>query len=103
MPLGEKGLGFLGRIVSFNLGVELGQLAALLVILEVLASWRRRPSFQRFTKVANDGLVLVGLLLFVMQMHGYLHTRYSDEFGFNADGHAHAHEDAAPTVPHDNL
>jgi hypothetical protein len=103
LPLGEKGLGFLGRIVSFNVGVELGQIAALLGMLVLLSAWRKRESFKRFSIVANDGLVLVGLLLFVMQMHGYLHTRYPDEFGFNADGHAHAHEDAAPATPHDNL
>jgi hypothetical protein len=103
LPLGEKGLGFLGRIVSFNVGVELGQVVALLAMLVLLGVWRKRASFPRFSKVANDGLVLVGLLLFVMQMHGYLHTRYSDEFGFNSDGHAHAHEEAAPSSSHDNL
>lgn len=101
LPLGEKGLGFLGRIVSFNVGVEVGQVAALLGMLVLLSAWRKRESFKRFSVVANDGLVLAGLLLFVMQMHGYLHTRHPDEFGFNADGHAHAHEDAA--TPHDNL
>lgn len=100
LPLGEKGLGFLGRILSFNVGVELGQVAALLVMLAVLGAWRRRASFPKFSKVANDALVVLGALLFLMQLHGYLHTRYPDEFGFNTDGHSHAHE--AP-APHDNL
>lgn len=106
LPLGEKGVGMLGRIIAFNVGVELGQLAALLVMILVLASWRRRPTFQRFSRVANDGLIVVGALLFVMQLHGYLHGRYPDDFGFNADGHAHAHEDMkseVKAVVHDNL
>jgi hypothetical protein len=108
LPLGDDRLGVLGRIIAFNVGVELGQVAALLVMLLALTAWRRRPSFGRFSRVANDALVLCGLLLFVMQLHGYLHTRYPDDFGFNADGHAHAHEELAPPPPapplqHDNI
>ena len=106
MPLGEKGLGMLARIVSFNVGVELGQVAALLLMVLVLSAWRRRASFQLFSRVANDGLVAAGLLLFLMQMHGYVHGASPDEFGFNTDAHAHAHEELQPAVPqevHDNL
>jgi hypothetical protein len=112
LPLGEKGIEMLGRIVSFNIGVELGQIAALLGMLVVLTAWRTRPSFERFSRVANDGLLLVGFLLLLMQLHGYVHTQSPDEFGFSADGHAHAHEDmdieaaAEPTdtpSTHDNL
>ncbi len=105
LPLGNTGLGMLGRIVAFNVGVELGQITALLGMLLVLTAWRKRPSFERFSRVANDALVLCGLLLFVMQLHGYLHTRYPEDFGFNTDGHSHAHEDMAPPPPviHDNL
>lgn len=106
LPLGEKGSGMLGRIISFNVGVELGQIAALLVMLVVLAGWRRQSSFQRFSRVANDGIIAIGALLFVMQMHGYMHGAYPDDFGFNADGHAHAHQDMAPVVEelvHENL
>jgi hypothetical protein len=106
LPLGEKGAGMLARIVMFNLGVELGQVCALLVMLVLLSTWRKRPSFQRFSRVANDGLVLCGFLLFLLQIHGYLHTKYPDEFGFSADNHAHAHDDMEapqPEAPHDNL
>ena len=106
LPLGEKGLGMLGRIIAFNVGVELGQIAALLGMLLVLSAWRKRPGFERFSLVANDALVLCGLLLFLMQMHGYLHTRHPDDFGFNTEGHLHAHEDMAPPanpIQHDSL
>jgi hypothetical protein len=105
LPLGDKGLGFLGRIVAFNVGVELGQLAALLVMVALLSYWRSRPAFPRFSRVSNDGLILAGFLLFLMQMHGYLHTTHPDEFGFNADGHDHAHEEMDPGTGshHDNI
>lgn len=113
LPLGDDRLGILGRILAFNLGVELGQVAALLLMIVLLASWRRRPSFQRFSYAANSGIVLVGLMLFLMQMHGYLHGAYPEDFGFNEDGHTHSHEDmkkaeeaakpAADEPVHDNL
>ena len=73
LPLGDSGL--LGRILSFNLGVELGQIAALSVMLLVLNLWRRSPSFLRFSKAVNLGLVLAGFGLFVFQMNGYATER----------------------------
>lgn len=106
LPLGEKGFGMLARIVSFNVGVELGQVAALLLMVLVLSAWRRRASFQLFSRVANDGLVAAGLLFFLMQLHGYVHSASPEEFGFNGDAHAHAHEEMQPAAPeevHDNL
>ncbi len=92
LPLGDHGsMGMLMRIVSFNIGVEIGQIIALSAMLILLKSWRNRASFQKFSKVANDGLVLAGFLLFLMQLHGYLHTKYPDDFGFNEDAHFHWH------------
>lgn len=93
LPLGEKSASFLLRILSFNVGVELGQVAALSGMLLLLAGWRRTASFARFSAASNNALVAAGGLLFIMQLHGYLHTRYPDEFGFSEDGHAHSHED----------
>ena len=49
LPLGEDKAGMLGRILSFNVGVELGQIAALTAMLVLLAAWRRRPSFAKFS------------------------------------------------------
>ena len=105
LPLGDKGLGVLSRIVAFNVGVEVGQVIALLAMVFLLSFWRKRESFARFSKVANDGIVMAGVLLFLMQLHGYLHGAYPDEFGFNDDGHAHAHQDMKPaeSTEHDNL
>lgn len=89
LPLGEDTTGLLLRIVSFNVGVEIG-LGGMLILL---SSWRHRPSFTRFSRVANDGLIAAGALLLIMQMHGYLHGAIPDDFGFATDNHAHAHED----------
>jgi hypothetical protein len=90
VALPEEGL--VERIIAFNVGVELGQIAALIVMVAVLAIWRRLSSFAVFAKAANYGLIIAGSLLFLYQMHGWLHTTQPDEFGFSEDGHYHAHE-----------
>ncbi len=90
LPLGDDGL--IWRILSFNLGIELGQVGALCIIVALLFKWRRTQSFLQISNVSNNGLIVAGVLLFLMQMHGYLHTMNPDEFGFPADNHSHAHE-----------
>jgi hypothetical protein len=69
LPLGTDGL--LLKILSFNLGVEVGQIIALAVMLVLLNMWRKRPSFKRFSTVSNVGLVIAGLGLFAFQMNGF--------------------------------
>lgn len=90
LPLPQDGL--LARILSFNLGVELGQIAALMVMVLILTAWRHTASFKQFTKLANAALIVAGALLFLHQMHGFLHDRAPDHFGFNEDAHFHMHE-----------
>ncbi len=72
LPLGEDGL--LLRILSFNLGVEVGQIVALSVMLVLLKAWRQRDSFARFSTVSNAALVVAGFVLFSYQMSGYAGT-----------------------------
>lgn len=90
LPLGDSGL--IGRILSFNVGVEVGQIMALAVMLIIVSAWRRTNAFEPFAKVANVGLLIAGALLFIMQMHGYMHTTDPDSFGFGADNHYHEHK-----------
>jgi len=71
LPLNVDAL--LLNIVTFNLGIELGQLMALVVMLLVINVWRKRESFQPFSLMANYSLILLGAFLFFMQMHGYSH------------------------------
>lgn len=93
LPLGEEGIGLVLRILSFNLGVEVGQVIALTCMLFLLAGWRKTDSFKTFGKAANFGLMIVGFLLFLMQIHGYQHSTYSDEFPLNKDDHSHVHKE----------
>lgn len=90
LPLGQEGLVL--RILSFNVGVELGQILALTLMWLVLAQWRKRPSFLQFSKAANILLLSAGLLLLLMQLHGYQHTRFTDDFPLNKEEHFHLHE-----------
>jgi hypothetical protein len=72
LPLSEDQL--LMNIISFNIGVELGQISALFGMLLLLAAWRHTAFFQSFSIMTNYFLILLGLFLFLMQMHGYEHT-----------------------------
>ena len=91
LPLGESGL--IGRILSFNVGVEIGQILALTLMIAVISGWRRTRSFSEFSKVSNNGLIFAGLLLFLMQMHGFIHMVEADHFPISDDNHRHLHED----------
>lgn len=71
LPLGDEGL--LIKILSFNVGVECGQVLALTAMLFVLNTWRKMPSFKRFSVASNAALMVAGAILFLMQMQGYSH------------------------------
>src|SRR5688500_8090308 len=108
LPLGDDSTGILLRILSFNLGVEIGQIAALAVMVALLSLWRHRPSFQRFSFASNQAIVYAGVVLLFMQLHGYQHDVDPDGFRFPAAEHRHAHEDwevedSTVDTGHDNL
>ncbi|PZQ76983.1 MAG: hypothetical protein DI563_05230 [Variovorax paradoxus] len=93
LPLGDDSTSMLIRILSFNLGVELGQIAALAAMVAVLSIWRRRASFAKFSFAANLGLVFAGVMLLFMQLHGYQHDSDPDSFRFAVEEHKHVHDD----------
>lgn len=93
LPLGEPSFEMLMRIISFNIGVEVGQIIALTAMLLVLTQWRKLASFVKFSKITNHALMFAGFMLLLMQLHGYLHTTHEEEFGFNKDEHQHIHMD----------
>ncbi|WP_373089555.1 HupE/UreJ family protein [Zhongshania sp.] len=93
LPMGDGSI--VMKILAFNVGVELGQIAALAAMLVLLAGWRKTASFKRFNVMANTLLVIVGGLLFLHQLHGYQHTVLADNFPINIDDHSHIHEDMA--------
>jgi len=107
LPLGEEGL--LLRILSFNVGVEFGQIAALSAILLLLVGFRSTTSFTKLGSFLNVLLHVAGLALFVMQMQGYLSgggnfdTHHEDTHETTEGGHkdtteegVHSHEGGTP-------
>jgi hypothetical protein len=102
LPLSEDGL--ILNIISFNVGIELGQVAALAVMILLIAGWRKTESFRPFSLASNYGLIIAGFVLFLMQMHGYEHISKPDHFGFSSDNHIHEHldmdvRDSKPNLP----
>ncbi|MFA6015438.1 MAG: HupE/UreJ family protein [Gallionellaceae bacterium] len=89
LPLNQDEL--LMNIISFNIGIEAGQVLALAIMLLFLSGWRKMPSFKPFSVFSNYALIVAGGFLFLMQMHGYSHVSNPDEFGFSADNHIHEH------------
>ena len=63
--------GLITNLIAFNLGVELGQFAALAIILIMINAWRKLPSFQRFSTVTNTALMSAGVMLMGLQLTGY--------------------------------
>lgn len=64
--------GLVGNIISFNVGVELGQFIALALLLGAFALWRRRASFLRSAWFANLAIMAAGFMLLGYQVTGYL-------------------------------
>ncbi len=63
--------GLLTNLLAFNIGVELGQFAALAFILIAINFWRRRPSYERFAVLTNALLMSAGLMLMGYQLTGF--------------------------------
>ena len=93
LPLGDDPVHMIIRILSFNLGVELGQILALIVMVAVLSFWRKTAHFERFSYTANLGIILAGIYLLFVQLHGYQHDVHGESFRFPSEEHRHAHED----------
>lgn len=64
---------FLLKIISFNVGVELGQILALIPIVFIITRWQSRKNYQAFYKAVNYYLVIAGVFLFLFQMYGYFY------------------------------
>ena len=61
-------------MLSFNVGVELGQLVALSVMLMAFNAWRRTDSFLRHAYSTNVVLMVAGFMLIGYQLTGYWTT-----------------------------
>ena len=64
--------GLLVNLVSFNIGVEIGQILALSLILVAMTLWRRTALFDRTAAGANVLLMLAGVVLAGQQLAGFI-------------------------------
>jgi hypothetical protein len=67
--------GLVANIVSFNVGVEIGQVVALTGVLIVLSYWRTRDGFLRHAFLTNTALMTGGFVLTGYQLAGYWMNR----------------------------
>ena len=67
----------LSQILSFNVGVEFGQIAVLIIVFPLL-SMIRGKSFDRISRISNWTLVVAGIFLLTYQLNGYFtdHTHH---------------------------
>jgi len=63
--------GLLINLISFNVGVEIGQILALVVILIGISYWRKSRSFMQHAYTANTFIMMLGFLLMGYQIAGY--------------------------------
>src|SRR5688572_2203939 len=63
--------GLVANIISFNVGVEIGQGLALTGILIALSYWRTRAGFLRHAFATNAAVMAGGFLLIGYQLSGY--------------------------------
>ena len=64
--------GLVANILSFNAGVEVGQVLALSAVLIAFLYWRSRPSFEQNAFLTNSALMTGGFLLAGYQLVGYV-------------------------------
>ena len=81
------------QIFSFNVGVEFGQIAVLIIVFPLL-SMIRGKFFDKISKFSNWILVAAGMILFVYQLNGYF-TDYThhhqNQLDTNDHNHSHTH------------
>ena len=64
--------GLVINILSFNVGVELGQILALTAMLAVFVLWRKRGHFEKHAFAANFMLMAAGFVLMGFHLREYL-------------------------------
>ena len=64
--------GLVANMISFNVGVELGQFAALALILIAINLWRASGGFQRHAYAANIAIMTAGFVLIGYQLTGLI-------------------------------
>jgi hypothetical protein len=60
--------GLITNLISFNIGVEIGQVMALFIIFTAFTFWRSQPSFSRHAFISNAILICAGFTLMIYQL-----------------------------------
>ena len=63
--------GLITNIISFNVGVEIGQIMALVFVVLLLRVWRTNQSYIKLSVVTNTLLMSAGILLMLFQLTSY--------------------------------
>ncbi len=97
----------LSRILSFNVGVELGQIAWLLIIFPFLQLVKGKY-FNIISKISNWFLVIAGIYLLYFQLNGYFTDHHHEDRpnenhkNINDDEHKHLDKDKHNEEHHHN-
>ena len=89
------------QIISFNIGVEFGQIAVLVLVF-LITKMIKTEMFDRIAKFSNLILVIAGTLLLIFQLHGYFtdtshqHTKYIETEELHNEQHKHGDEHVHP-------
>jgi len=73
--LGLPARGLLANLVAFNVGVEMGQVLALMGVLIAFTWWRTRQGFLRYALATNPALMAGGFALIGYHLVGYMVNR----------------------------
>ncbi len=84
----------LSKILLFNVGVEVGQIVALLVMALAIKAWREVSVWPVISRLVNAALIFTGLLLLLYQLHGYVHEE--GHVHAPAQGELHSHDGGPP-------
>ena len=85
------------QILSFNVGVEFGQIAVLILVFLII-KMIKAELFDRIAKSSNWALVVAGTFLLIFQLHGYFtdhshqHTKYIEAEELHNEQHKHGEE-----------
>jgi hypothetical protein len=61
----------LGKILLFNVGVEVGQIIALMIMAIAIRAWQQLSVWTNISRISNMGLMMAGGALLVFQLSGY--------------------------------
>ena len=93
------------QILSFNVGVEFGQIAVLILVFLII-KMIKAELFDRIAKFSNWALVVAGTFLLIFQLHGYFtdnshqHSKYIETEELHNEQHKHGdeHEHVHPSI-----